>query len=369
MSEDAILRAALAERAAVPRLLALLPADAVAGLEPARLRPLAVDHVGRGGRARRGDVAWAVGAPNSADPDAEALLAVECQSSPHPRMALRMMVYAGLLWQSLADSNPRWHGRLPLALLVVVYTGPGRWRPKTLRGLLLEAPPGLYARSPDCGFEMLDAATLTADDGRANWLAALLRLLCCRDAARLPDLSRTLFDGLRRDGLDHLALRLADLTMRMLLARFGRESAAGPGGYLDQALRYMEEPTMLEQAITEWRNAALAEGKSLGRSEGRSEGIREGRAEGMLAGRVAGEREGRVAGEREGRVEGERAMLQRVAARRFGTAAGDALAALLGEVADMRRLDAIGDLVADCASADELLRRSGGVLNGGQPAR
>ena len=44
---------------------------------------------------------------------------------------------------------------------------------------------------------------------------------------------------------------------------------------------------------------------------------------------------------------------------------GDALAALLGEV-DVRRLNAIGDLVADCPSADELLRRTGGLLNGGQ---
>ena len=359
MSEDAILRAALAERAAVPRLLALLPADAVAGLDPARLRPLAADHIGRGGRARRGDIAWAVGAPTSAEPEAEALLAVECQSSPHPRMALRMMVYAGLLWQTLADSRPGWRGRLPLALLVVVYTGPGRWHPKTLRDLLREAPPGLYARSPECGFEMLDAATLTADDGRTNWLAALLRLLCCRDAARLPDLSRTLFDGLRRDGLHHLAQRLAELVMRMLLGRFGKQPEERAAGYLDQALRYMEEPTMLEQAITEWRNSALAEGKSLGRREGRAEGEREGRAEGM--------REGRAEGMRDGRVEGEQAMLCRVAGRRFGAAAGDALAALLGEVVDVRRLDAIGDLVADCASADELLRRSGGVLNGGQP--
>lgn len=88
---------------------------------------------------------------------------------------------------------------------------------------------------------------------------------------------------------------------------------------------------MLEQAITEWRNAALAEGKSLGRAEG------------------------------------VRAMLQRAAARRFGIATGNALAALLGEVADVRRLDTISDLVAECASADDLLRRSGGVLNGGQP--
>lgn len=92
---------------------------------------------------------------------------------------------------------------------------------------------------------------------------------------------------------------------------------------------------MLERAITEWRKAAMAEGKYLGRVEGM--------------------------------MEGERAALRRVAARRFGTATGDALAALLGEATDTRRLDAIGDLVADCASADELLRRSSGVLNGGRP--
>ena len=176
-----------------------------------------------------------------------------------PRMALRMMVYAGLLWQALAASRPKRRGRLPLALLVVVYTGARRWRPKTLRGLLRETPPGLSARSPECGFEMLDAATLTADDGRANWLAALLRLLRCRDAEELPELSRMLFAGLRRDGLHELAQRLADLAMRMLLRRFGRAPAAGTGG-LDQALRNMEEPTMLERAITEWRRAALAEG-------------------------------------------------------------------------------------------------------------
>ena len=80
---------------------------------------------------------------------------------------------------------------------------------------------------------------------------------------------------------------------------------------------------MLEQAITEWRNAALAEG--------------------------------------------ERNMLRRMAAQRFGAAAGDALGTLLGEAADMRRLAAIGGLLFDCASADELLRRSGGVLTGAQP--
>lgn len=85
---------------------------------------------------------------------------------------------------------------------------------------------------------------------------------------------------------------------------------------------------MLERAITEWRNAWLAEGY----------------------------REGWVEGFRQGRAERKRADLRRMAAWRFGDATGDAFAALLGESIDLRRLDAIDDLVVDCASADELLR-------------
>ena len=80
---------------------------------------------------------------------------------------------------------------------------------------------------------------------------------------------------------------------------------------------------MLERAITKWRNAWLAEGRAQGRWD----------------------------------------VLRRFAAWRFGDATGDALAALLGEAMDVRCLDAIGDLVLDSASADELLRRSGDVLN------
>ena len=86
---------------------------------------------------------------------------------------------------------------------------------------------------------------------------------------------------------------------------------------------------MLERAITKWRNAWLAEGRAQGRRD----------------------------------------VLRRMAAWRFGDATGDALATLLGEAMDVRCLDAIGDLVLDCASADELLRRSGDVLNGRQTGR
>ena len=57
-------------------------------------------------------------------------------------------------------------------------------------------------------------------------------------------------------------------------------------------------------------------------------------------------------------LERERAMLSRLAERRFGAGAGARLAALLAEVADPKRLAGIGDLVIDCADGAELLARA-----------
>ena len=82
---------------------------------------------------------------------------------------------------------------------------------------------------------------------------------------------------------------------------------------------------MLEQAITEWREAALAEE----------------RAQAMAR---------------------ECASVSRFAAWRFGSEAGGALAALLANEDDFEQLDRVSDLPIDCANADELLRRTRSVM-------
>ena len=93
---------------------------------------------------------------------------------------------------------------------------------------------------------------------------------------------------------------------------------------------------MLEERVTRWYEEAL--------DKGRSEGMRQGMAEGLSH---------------------ERALLRRLAAGRFGVATGNALATLLASEEDVERLAEVGDLVVACNSAEELLRRSGGLLNGG----
>ena len=334
MFEDEINRIALADPDMVRHLLALLPADATAGLDTRRLRRLPAEQVGRGARRRVADMAWAVGAPTLERPDAEALLVVEFQTAPHPRMALRMDAYVALLRQEMAAELPAAAG-LPPVLPVLVYTGDRPWQPAGLRQLTAPAPAGLRRWQPDLEMLPVDAATLTAEDVETNPMAALLRLQQCRRQAELPGLSDALFGGLRREGLRLVAERLSDAVMRMLVARFGDdETGERHAEELRLALHYMEEPTMLAERVTQWRQEALEEGRRQGVSEGRRQGVSH--------------------------------ELQRLAARRFGVAAGDALAGLLTNVEDVDRLAEVGDLVVDCASAEELLRRGRGVLNGGR---
>ena len=87
---------------------------------------------------------------------------------------------------------------------------------------------------------------------------------------------------------------------------------------------------MLSLAIDEWREEALAQGRSEGIRQGRSEGIRQG-------------------------VEREKALLQRVATRRFGVDLGDRIGALLAGEGDAERLAQVADLIGDCSDGEELL--------------
>ena len=65
---------------------------------------------------------------------------------------------------------------------------------------------------------------------------------------------------------------------------------------------------------------------------------------------------GREQGLEQGRAE-ERALLCRLAARKFDAATGERLSAALADVADPARLAAVGDWIIECGTADELLAR------------
>ena len=92
---------------------------------------------------------------------------------------------------------------------------------------------------------------------------------------------------------------------------------------------------MLAETLDEWAEDKFRQG----RMEGRAEGVAHGRAEGL---------------------ERERALLLHQAQRRFGADVSEALSELINGVKDPDRLTEVGDLVVDCATGRELLKRTGG---------
>ena len=64
----------------------------------------------------------------------------------------------------------------------------------------------------------------------------------------------------------------------------------------------------------------------------------------------------------EGVVQGQRAVLRRLAVRRFGDAVGGELDAMLGETEDWDRLGAVADLVVAAESGPEFTGRVADLL-------
>ncbi len=108
----------------------------------------------------------------------------------------------------------------------------------------------------------------------------------------------------------------------------------------------------LVERIAEWPKPWIEQGMA----EGRKEGIAQGREQGLAEG-----------------LADQRALLRRQAASRFGTAAGDRLAAALAQVADAERLADAGELIVSCSTAEELIARLGQLhavpVNGVAPRR
>ena len=83
--------------------------------------------------------------PRRGGGDTYLVLLLEFQSTPYHWMALRVLVYASLLWQQLVNEKSLLpDGRLPPILPVVLYNGDRRWAaPLALHELV-----GLPGNSP-----------------------------------------------------------------------------------------------------------------------------------------------------------------------------------------------------------------------------
>jgi predicted transposase YdaD len=285
-----------------------------------------------GGERRDGDVVWRI--PLQTGGDAYLLLLLEFQSTPDHWMALRVMVYAGLLWQHIVkEKRLTATGRLPPIFPVVVYNGNPRWlMPVTLRELIgLPAASPLWQWQPDLRYHIVDKGTFADADlaGRDTLAALLFRLENAREPARVVALVDAIIDWFRSHaGFEALMPMFATLAGRVV----EMEESAAPGVLVSENL--LEVRTMLATRAAEWKQQWRQEGLQ----EGLREGLQEGRQEGL----------------QQGQRNGEAAALLRVLELRFGVLPDTVKQRIAA--ADLPLLRQWFPRSLDAASIDDVLR-------------
>lgn len=127
------------------------------------------------GAERHSDMVWRI--QRKSGGDAYLLLMLEFQSTQDRWMALRIMVYAGLLWQHLIETKavPP-DGRLPPVFPVVLYNGNTRWNAACKLEDLIALPPDspLWPWQPAAQYQIIDEGAYPVDAlARRDTLAAL----------------------------------------------------------------------------------------------------------------------------------------------------------------------------------------------------
>jgi len=207
-------------------------------------------------------------------------LLLEFQSTVDPFMALRILVYVGLLYEDLVrrdDLLP--DGKLPPVLPIVAYNGLAVWSAaREVAELIAELPGGLGKYLPRLSYLLLDEGRVAPEELPApgNLAGALVRLEQSRELQEM----RSWVGATALSGPQHRELRRAFLAW--LEGSFRR--AKWPTADIPEAAGLQEDRTMLAEKLELWREEFIEEGRREGRQEGRLQGLVEGEQRGLRAG-------------------------------------------------------------------------------------
>ena len=242
------------------------------------------------------------------------LVARLAQSTVDWRMPLRIMHETALVYQELSkDPEVRKRGKLPPVLPIVVYSGTRPWTAPT------------------------SVAEMLADEAQAFLPYALgQKYVLVEEAAEAKAL--TALDTVRDAAL---WLRYAQSHEKY------REAAA-------KLKELLPENSPLREAAVQWvRSRMIAKGA-------KEEQVERVKVLDDLESPVIEtiwDRDFREEGREEGREQERRAMLVRLARRKFGAETAEDLAALLKRVTDRERTEPVADLIIDCSSGSDLLQQ------------
>ena len=317
-------------------------------------RQLPADSVDADARQRHGDAAWRVKFKDDSRRRSLVLL-IEFQSGVDPSMAARMHGYAAAARERLRrqkDSDADGETRL---LPVVLYSGNPPWNAPGGAGEVGVTADGEPWLPLSGTYLLLDANRRAGEDlPRDNLVAAVFRLNAARTPAEVADGL-----GAMPRELDDDAVRALIDWMRVVLPeRFPQSDAAEVIASLEREFPEIvkEEGVMmaLAERAQKWKEEYGREGFEKGLKQGLERGEKRGLEQGVEQGIELGLVRGQAQGLEQG-LAAERELLRRMAARKFGAAAGDALARHLAGISDPDRLAGIGERIVDCGTGAELL--------------
>ena len=297
-------------------LVGFLPEPWVAALDLASLEKMNGSYVTDNLRGRHGDAVWRL---RWGGEWLYVYLLLEFQSSVDRFMALRIMVYTGLLHQDLVRRGELGADRkLPPVLPVVLYNGERRWRAPTDVGALIQPPPdGLARFQPEQAFLLIDEGAYSAELRQPvnNLVAALFRLEHHRSSDEVAGLLELLVEWL--SGPEQAELRRSYLEwLRRRLPKWF------PGETFPEMHDLQEAYEMITNRFEEWKERQ----------------------------RLAGVEQG-VA---RGRLQGERALVLRQIRHRFGDPPDSYRQRL--QSASQAELEELADRVLDATSLDDLFQ-------------
>ena len=307
-----------------------------AAIDFSTLRKLPAEYVSDEMRRRIGDTVWAVQLRDGG----HMLAMLEFQSRNDPMMALRILVYTGLLYQEIVrnDAPVLDAGRrLPAVLPVVLYNGTTPWRAaREFADVVQPTEPALELYHPSQRYHVLDEHHVAEEQlPGANLVTAAIRLERIdspSDLVRVVDLLREWLrdpedNGLRQaftDWVRRIAQRIVP----------GEETLAAEMTLEDMRMSVVER-------VSEWPKQWLREGREQGLREGIEQGIERGRAE-------------------------ERVLLERMAASRFGADTAENLSSVLAGITDPEGLAEVGEWLVRCETAEAFLVRAESVRAAGE---
>jgi predicted transposase/invertase (TIGR01784 family) len=198
-------------------------------------------------------------------------LLMEFQSTVDSSMALRMMVYLGLLYQDLlkrGETAPS--GKLPPVLPLVLYNGYVPWgAAREISELIEEVPGGLERYRPRLHYCLLDEMRMADSELESlrNLAAAMFRLEKSRGMETMERALDAAIEWLREPGLEELRKSFTEWVLRGLLPSRIR------GARFPEDLDLEEVRSMLAENGFSWSDRWEQEGIEKGRQEERQEAL------------------------------------------------------------------------------------------------